>query len=69
MGQAYHHPRLWRTLWTHYVREEMIAWAELDIFLRPSEAGTLTKNYRRVTSAAGRDTMMDERRRNGPEMG
>lgn len=38
-------------------------------FSSPSEAGTLTKNYRRVTSAAGRDTVMDEWPRNGTEMG
>lgn len=69
VGQAYYHRRLCCTLWTHYVKEEMIAWAKLDIFLLPPGAGSRTKNYQRVTSAAGRDMMMDEWPRNGAEMG
>lgn len=65
VGQAHRH----RRLPARYVKEEMIAWVHLDISLLPSESGTLTENYRRVTSAAGRDTVMDERPRNGTEKG
>lgn len=71
MGGGCGRREMWarRTLWPHYVKAEMIARAKLDIFLQPSEAGTLTENYRRATRVAGRGAMTDERRRNGTEMG